>query len=280
VEPMYRVLVIGEGCEAQEWVKRTAALPDGVVESVVGRVDALGRLRRRSYDVVVTSPCTTVDEDLALVEEMRRLRPAIRVIVLAPRLTAEDVVAALKAKVFAVFTAPFEPLEVTDMVKRAVEDRDWRSGIEVVAARRNWISVRADCRLLTAERLLTFMNELSSEVATPERDDLMLAFREILLNAIEHGAGFDPEKLVEVSAVRTERALVFYVHDPGPGFRREDLAHAAVSNPPGHPLAHMDKRAEEGLRPGGFGILLAKKIVDELIYNEVGNAVLLVKHMR
>jgi anti-sigma regulatory factor (Ser/Thr protein kinase)/CheY-like chemotaxis protein len=277
---MYRVLVIGEGCEAQEWVKRTAALPERIVEPVAGRIEALRRLRERAFDVVVTSPCTSLGEDLALVEEMRRLRPAIRVIVLAPRLTPEDVIAALRARVFAVFTAPVEPLEVTDMVRRAVEDRDWRSGIDVVTARRDWISVRADCRLLTAERLVTFMNELASEVTSPERYDLMLAFREILVNAMEHGAGFDPEKLVEVSAVRTERALVFYVRDPGPGFRPRDLAHAAVSNPPGDPLAHVEKRAKEGLRPGGFGILLARKIVDELIYNELGNEVLLVKHMR
>jgi anti-sigma regulatory factor (Ser/Thr protein kinase) len=33
------------------------------------------------------------------------------------------------------------------------------------------------------------------------------------------------------------------------------------------------------LRPGGFGILLAKKLVDELIYDEKGNDVLLVKYL-
>jgi anti-sigma regulatory factor (Ser/Thr protein kinase) len=34
------------------------------------------------------------------------------------------------------------------------------------------------------------------------------------------------------------------------------------------------------MRPGGFGILLVRKIVDEMIYNEVGNEVLLIKHTR
>jgi anti-sigma regulatory factor (Ser/Thr protein kinase) len=33
------------------------------------------------------------------------------------------------------------------------------------------------------------------------------------------------------------------------------------------------------MRPGGFGILLAKKLVDELIYNEKGNEVVLVKYL-
>ncbi len=39
------------------------------------------------------------------------------------------------------------------------------------------------------------------------------------------------------------------------------------------------QRAELGLRPGGFGLLLARKIADEMIYNEQGNEVLLIKHI-
>jgi anti-sigma regulatory factor (Ser/Thr protein kinase) len=33
------------------------------------------------------------------------------------------------------------------------------------------------------------------------------------------------------------------------------------------------------LRPGGFGILLAKQVVDEMFYNEHRNEVLLIKHL-
>jgi anti-sigma regulatory factor (Ser/Thr protein kinase) len=39
-------------------------------------------------------------------------------------------------------------------------------------------------------------------------------------------------------------------------------------------------RAEEGRRPGGFGILLTRNLVDELLYNERGNAVLFVKYLQ
>jgi anti-sigma regulatory factor (Ser/Thr protein kinase) len=38
-------------------------------------------------------------------------------------------------------------------------------------------------------------------------------------------------------------------------------------------------REEQGLRSGGFGILLAMKLVDELIYDEKGNDVVLVKYL-
>ena len=276
---MYRVLLIAAGPEAKEWVKGSA-LADCTFESAVGSADALGHLRRRSYDAVITSPCSTVEEDLALLEEMRHVRPGVKTIVLSPQPTPEDVIAALRAHVFAIFSAPFDPAEIAAMVKRAVEEAGPTRGIEVVSAHRRWLSVRLDCRLVTADRLVQFLDALPNELAETEKDDLLLAFREILLNAMEHGAGFDPEKLVEVAAVRTERAIVFYVRDPGPGFRPGETAHAAIANPPGDPLAHAQVRAAEGRRPGGFGILLARKIVDELMYSEVGNEVLLIKHTR
>jgi anti-sigma regulatory factor (Ser/Thr protein kinase) len=38
-------------------------------------------------------------------------------------------------------------------------------------------------------------------------------------------------------------------------------------------------REAQGLRPGGYGVLLARELVDELIYDEKGNDVLLIKYL-
>jgi anti-sigma regulatory factor (Ser/Thr protein kinase) len=72
---------------------------------------------------------------------------------------------------------------------------------------------------------------------------------------------------------------VFYVRDPGAGFRRESLTGSAIANPADDPAAHILQREEEGMRAGGYGLLLAGGTVDELIYNEIGNEVLLVKYL-
>ena len=74
-------------------------------------------------------------------------------------------------------------------------------------------------------------------------------------------------------------AIVYHFRDPGPGFDRQDLPQAALSNPADDPLAHVQWRATHAMRPGGFGILLSKQLVDELVYNEAGNEVLLIKYM-
>jgi anti-sigma regulatory factor (Ser/Thr protein kinase)/CheY-like chemotaxis protein len=259
---------------------RASPLLEGhAVDAAAGAFDALRRLRQRPYDVLLSAPTTRIEEDLAQLQLLRRVRPGVRVILLAAHTTPDEVIAALRSRVFAVFSAPFDASEIADMAARAVEAEPFADGIEIVSAKPDWITVRVNCRLLNAERLVNFFTELRSDVPDSPRDDLMAAFREVLMNAMEHGGGFDPGQLVEVSAIRTERTLVFYVRDPGPGFDVEDLPHAAVSNAAGEPLAHAELRAEAGLRPGGFGLLLARRIVDEMIYSERANEVLLVKHL-
>ena len=133
--------------------------------------------------------------------------------------------------------------------------------------------------MLTADRLTQFMTEWRADVPYDERDLLMTAFREMLINAMEHGAGFDHEKVIKVTAARTARAIVFHFLDPGDGFDHADLQHAAESSDPDHVLAATDHRAATGLRPGGFGMLIVRHVVDELVYNEKGNEVLMIKHV-
>jgi anti-sigma regulatory factor (Ser/Thr protein kinase) len=72
--------------------------------------------------------------------------------------------------------------------------------------------------------------------------------------------------------------LMYRITDPGPGFRMDELAHAAISHPE-NPIEHMNIREEKGLRPGGFGLLMVRAKVDELIYNEKQNEVVFIKYL-
>jgi anti-sigma regulatory factor (Ser/Thr protein kinase) len=132
--------------------------------------------------------------------------------------------------------------------------------------------------LKTANRLMQFIHEVA-DLPAPEKEAVGTAFREVLMNAIEHGAHFDPSQHVEVSYIRGKRAVALRVKDPGHGFSLDELRRSAVANPPDEPLRHLEVRKKEGLRPGGFGILLAKHVIDELIYGESGNEVILIKYL-
>lgn len=276
---MSRVLVIGSHCELSRNIADALAATGLPTEQAMGHADALHRLRMRAFGVVITSPDSAVDEDLALLEEMRDIRPGVKCIVLARESTPDDVIAALRAQVFACFTPPFDGSDIAELASRAATDNQWRDDIQVLSARPGWVSVRVNCRLITAERLMTFARELTSQLPEDAQQSMLDGLREILLNAMEHGAAFNAEQTIEVVGVQTARSLVFYVRDPGAGFRRESLSHAAVANPANDPVAHILKREEEGMRPGGYGLLLASGAVDELLYNEVGNQVLLIKYL-
>lgn len=276
---MSRVLVIGSHTKVGREIAEALSAAGLPMEQSAGHADTLHRLRMRSFGVVITSPDSAVDEDLALLDEMRAIRPGVKCIVLAHSSTPEEVIAALRAQVFACFTPPFDISEIADLASRAASDNNWRDDIQVLSARPGWVSVRVNCRMITAERLLTFARELTARLPEGPRQDMIDGLREILLNAMEHGAAFNAEQMVEVTGVQTARSLVFYVRDPGAGFRRESLSHAAVANPSDDPVAHILRREEEGMRPGGYGLLLASGAVDELLYNEVGNQVLLIKYL-
>jgi anti-sigma regulatory factor (Ser/Thr protein kinase)/ActR/RegA family two-component response regulator len=275
---MARILMIAPD-EALLTALRASPLLEGhAIETAGSEMDALRQVRRRPFGVLISAPDTNLDEDAAILDEVRSVRPGVRIVLLAPKATPDQVIEALRKRVFACFSAPFDPSEVADMVARAAVAEHWKDGIEVLSATPGWISVLVACRLLSAERLVNFFTELQSDVPDAPRDDFMSAFREVLMNAMEHGGGFDPDLVVEVTAVRTARTMVFYLRDPGSGFDFDALRHAAITRPD-DPLAVAETRADGGLRPGGFGLLITRQVVDEMIHSERGNEVLLIKHL-
>jgi ActR/RegA family two-component response regulator/anti-sigma regulatory factor (Ser/Thr protein kinase) len=274
-----RVLLIGKDPQLGEALEQGLSARHCAFDYASGSADALRRLRQAPYAVVITDPKTCIEEDLALLAEMRVIRPGVRLIVLAPSGTPEEIIAALRARVFLCKTAPFDPLDIASYAEQAGTSTDSLVGIEVLSAHRDWISVRINSQILTADRLVSFLKEMQKDLPETPREELMMAFREILMNAIEHGAEFRPGKVIDVAAVHTERSIVFYVHDPGSGFRWEGLEHAAIGNPEGDVTRHVEVRDQKGMRPGGFGILIAKGVVNELIYSEIGNEVLMIKYV-
>ena len=124
-----------------------------------------------------------------------------------------------------------------------------------------------------------FVERLGADLPEDVLDSVASAFRELLLNAIEWGGQLDPNRKVRIACLRTNRMLMYRIADPGPGFEFENLAHSAISYPEDQPFEHMRIREEQGLRPGGFGILMVKAKVDELVYNEKHNEVIFIKYL-
>ena len=168
---------------------------------------------------------------------------------------------------------------LSELVQQALDCDTWQDDIRVVSARPEWITLDVRCKIDAADRTTHFLREITAHLSAQISEDVASAFRELLMNAIEHGGKSDPHKRVRTSILHTARAIIVHIHDPGTGFSLDFLPHAAISNPADSPIRHVEVRAESGKRPGGFGILLTKNLVDELLYNERGNAVLFIKYL-
>jgi CheY-like chemotaxis protein/anti-sigma regulatory factor (Ser/Thr protein kinase) len=239
---------------------------------------ALALASATHFDLILTSENTSAKEDVELLRKIRITQPHTRVIILTDESTPADVIAAMRAHAFSYFSKPFSLPSLVEMVTKAAEEPCWDDGIEVKSATPDWIRLLARCDMQTAGRLSQFIHEIA-DLPGPESEAVAAAFWEILINAIEYGGHFRPDQYVEISYVRARQMVICRVKDPGEGFTLDEIEHAAIANPSEDPVRHIEHRDAKGLRPGGYGVLLAKKLVDELIYSEKGNEVLLVKYL-
>jgi len=273
-------LLVPAGNEVDELLSSVLESEGWNIQRAVDNQHALARATTEPFDLIITGRKTLGPEDVELLRKIRSARPHVRLIILTDKFTPGDVISAMREGAFSYFSAPFQASEVAEMVHAAMAAPCWDDGIEVLSGTSTWVRLAARCDIATASRLVQFLRGAKDPgIPEADREAVVAAFKEILLNAMEHGGHFDPSQYVEISFVRMRRAVVCRVKDPGEGFSLEQLRHAAVNNPPGDPISHLAAREAQGLRSGGFGLLLAKKLVDELIYSEQGNDVLLVKYL-
>lgn len=248
------------------------------IRYVPTNTDALKAARSKVFELIITSERTSGREDVELLRKIRAVRPHTRLIILAHETTPRDVLDAMRDHAFSFFSKPYSQEQLGDMIQRATEVPCWDDGIELRSATPEWIRLEVRCQVRTADRLLQFMREIA-DLPETEREHVGMAFREILLNAMEHGGGLDPKNYVQVEYVRAKRMISCRISDPGPGFTLDEISHAAVANPADDPLRHVKVRDQLGLRPGGLGILVARHLVDQILYGQDGNEVLLIKYL-
>lgn len=152
--------------------------------------------------------------------------------------------------------------------------------IELVSATQNWVELLISCTRESAEIAQDFIANLEADLPHELISSIRQALRELLLNAVEWGGKHDPNQKVRIARLRYPRMLLYRVADPGAGFSFEGLAHAAVHQTSAEAIAQVAVvRDRLGMRPGGFGISIARAIADELLYNEAQNEVVLIKYL-
>ena len=216
--------------------------------------------------------------EAALLTRIRKQSPLVKLILITSHESPEIVVEALAQQACDLLIKPFEDEDLRALT-RSVLVECAAPQIRVLSAEPHWIQLAVPCDLNIVPPLQKLLSQLRADLPDEVREGLAYAFRELLNNAIEHGGKLDPSLFVEVACIRLKHAILYWIKDPGEGFNPSQLAHAAVSNPEHDPFHHVRVRDQKGLRAGGFGILLANQMVDELVYNQRHNELLFVKYL-
>jgi serine/threonine-protein kinase RsbW len=148
---------------------------------------------------------------------------------------------------------------------------DWSFKVE----RGNWVEISVPSKETYVQRVQELVDMLEkTNLDQDVRDELMLALDELVRNAMEWGNQFEEDRRVTVSYYCSSDRIVIRVEDEGEGFDHSD-----VTDPTQDLKGHTESREAAGKRAGGFGIHLIRNMMDDVLYSEKGNVVMLTKYL-
>jgi CheY-like chemotaxis protein/anti-sigma regulatory factor (Ser/Thr protein kinase) len=276
---MKRILVADDDRTTRLLISRLLRTEKFTVINAVDGADALEKLKQKKFDLALIDIWMPKKNGIEVLADLRKYGNPPKAIVMTSDDTPQNLLGAIREQAYQYIAKPIEPASLMTLVRQSLEQKSEPLSIEVISARPEWVELLVPCSLEVAERIESFMGRLETGLPRDVRLAVGQAFHELLLNAIEWGGKLDVNRKVRISFLRAKRMLLYRIADPGPGFKFSDLSHAAITHLPDDPTGHDEIRRQKGLRPGGFGLVLATANVDELLYNEAQNEVVFVKYL-
>lgn len=276
---MPHILVTDDDATTRQMVRGILRKQGYKVSTASDGVAALNAIRKKKFDLVLLDIWMPKMTGLGLLGSLTGQTHLPKIVIMTSDKTPETLLNALRGRVYQFLSKPFDADTLRQVVENALSAHPATPAIEVLSAKPHWVELLVPCERSIVSRVQSFLNLLDADLPPDVMEKVGYAFRELLNNAIEWGGHLDPNQKVRISYIRTEKMLMYRLDDPGTGFKLEEIKHAAINNPEGDPLAHAHAREEKGLRPGGLGLLLTKQMVDELVFNEARNQVILIKYL-
>jgi CheY-like chemotaxis protein/anti-sigma regulatory factor (Ser/Thr protein kinase) len=276
---MSRILVVDDDQTTRHLLRRVLTSAGFSATVAKDGAEALRVLRSKRFDLILLDVWMPRMNGLDLLARIRTRKARPKVVVMTSDDAPETLLKAVREQAFQYMHKPVDAPSLLRTVREALQTPAAPPPIDVISARPEWVELVVPCTREAADRIQSVMARLDTDLPAELRESIAYAFRELLLNAVEWGGRLDPSRTVRIAYLRARRMLLYRIADPGPGFDLDKLPHAAVGQPPDDPIAHMSVREERGLRPGGFGLLMVRSNVDELLYNEKRNEVVFVKYL-
>jgi DNA-binding response OmpR family regulator len=279
---MGHTILVAEDEEAirQVLTEMLGIVDDGYeVDVAVDGQEALDKIRAKSYSILLSDIMMPRMNGMQLLEVLAREFPELPVIIITGVREEKNVLGCLASGAWDYILKPFDVAQVRAAVRRALaiskNRRGGPTGLKVVSSGPGWLELTASSEVEYLRRFRKFTEVLlGARLTASDREDIRLAIEELGRNAIEWGNRSQEGKKVHLSYGLFDDRVVFKIEDEGEGFIPKE-----VPDPSVNPIAHVERRRNDGKRPGGYGIHIVRKLVDELEYNEKGNGVCLTKYL-
>jgi CheY-like chemotaxis protein/anti-sigma regulatory factor (Ser/Thr protein kinase) len=272
------VLVVDDEAPMRAFLEKLLAKRGYAATAVGDGSAALAELSRGRYDVMVLDIRLPGMGGREVLRRMHAERSEVAVIVMTAYPSEESVVECMSQGAVRFLIKPFTVSEFLRAVSGAVQDRRAAAAGQDLTVRsgfRDWLELTAPSRQDYLARLENFVDALYDTRLSPsEKEDIKIAVSEIVANAMEWGNRGEASRRVTVSYCLFPEEIVFKIEDEGEGF-----SPGAVPDPVGNPVAHLLERLRDGKRVGGYGLHIARKVMDKVVYNEKGNVVILSKRL-
>ena len=274
-----RVLVAEDDLRIRTVLERLLGGAGYAVMACVNGREALEahRAAKVPFDVVITDINMPEMGGEELLRLLKADAPALPVIVLTARTDTDIVSECFKDGAYRYLRKPFTGDSLRAVVDAALKEAEAMpaSGDQAVATidEEGWVELTAPSQQEYLDRFHDFCETLiASRLDERAKNELKIAVQELGQNAIEWGNALDATSRIRLSYRLLEDRILIRIADEGAGFDP-----ATVPDPTIDPIALIEARESRGKRPGGFGIHLARRVMDTVAYNERGNIVTMEK---
>ena len=268
------VLIVDDERDTNDILADLVRARDGRPVQVFAGAEVAAAVREHAPDVILLDLMLPDLDGFAVCDALKRDRQTnlIPVIMVSALNDADHHAAGVRVGANGYLTKPFTPDDLFAAIDKAVA---WRSEHEQRGTHGEInFKIRSESAYL--QQANDMLADMYAHTPLTERQikDLRQAVLEMGGNAIEWGHRKNANLVLQITYRIYPDHITLVIRDQGPGFNPGKLPHAACDD---DPIGHIDVRNDLGIREGGFGIMLAKGLVDDFKYNDVGNEVTLVK---
>lgn len=271
-----RILVVDDEPDARELVCTLLSGRGGYqVRAATGGEEALKALADAPADLVLTDLRMPGMDGFALLKAMHQRFPGTAALVFSGAEGDEQVVRSFQGGALDFLRKPFKAQDLLEAVRGALGRRGEALTLDVHYEKDGWLELTAESALETVARFRSFTARLAeSRLPREELEALRFALDELGRNAVEWGNRGQPGRRIRCACCLLEDRLMVKIEDQGEGFDPGTLP-----DPSADPGGFQRRREEQGKRPGGLGIHLVRGLMDEVIYSQKGNVVLMTKRL-